>query len=209
MASRRRVFLRPQASDASEQEGDEPARGACHGRGAEARWVPGAAAAAFRPRPHEDAAPPAVQQPAAPQSAEAPAVPRRDDDRRLEVRRRGVLQQRVADVDVGRVEVDRGGAGRVPEAAAAAPGPAGLGEHVPEARVLDAAAAPAAAPARRPGPDGGARRRLGLVSVHGQQHLMHSLLFHETIKASSWFDVERIRMKLIARLSSSINVLIF
>lgn len=60
-----------------------------------------------------------------------------------------MLQQLVADVDVGRVEVDRG-AGRVPEAAAAAPG-TGLGEHIPEARVLDTAAAPAAAPARRPG----------------------------------------------------------
>ena len=92
-----------------------------------------------------------------PQPAEAPRVPLRDDDRRLEVRRRGVLQQLVADVDVGRVEVDRRRAGVV-EFAAAAPGP-GFGEHVPEARVLDAAAAPAAAPTRRPGPDGGARRR--------------------------------------------------
>ena len=98
-----------------------------------------------------------------PQPAEAPRVPLRDDDRRLEVRRRGVLQQLVADVDVGRVEVDRRRAG-VAEAAAAAPGP-GLGEHVPEARVLDAAAAPAAAPTRRPGPDGGARRRRGRLIV--------------------------------------------
>lgn len=151
------MFLRPHASDAAGQEGDEPARRACNdGRGAEARRIPGAAAA-FRTRAQEDAAPPAVQHPP-PQPAEAPTVPRRDDDRRLEVRRRGVLQQLVADVDVGRVEVDRGGAGRVPEAAAAAPG-TGLGEHVPEARVLDAAAAPAAAPARRPGPDGSAGRR--------------------------------------------------
>jgi hypothetical protein len=136
----------PHASDAAGEECAEPARRACDGRGAEARWVPGAAA--FRTRAQQDAAPPAVQQPR-PQSAEAPTVPRRDDDRRLEVRRRGVLQQLVADVDVGRVEVDRG-AGRVPEAAAAAPG-TGLGEHIPEARVLDTAAAPAAAPARRPG----------------------------------------------------------
>jgi len=152
------VFLRPHASDAAGQEGDEPARRASNERGAQARWVPGVVAA-FRPRPQEEAAPPAVQQPP-PQPAEAPAVPRRDDDRRLEVRRRGVLQQLVADVDVGRVEVDRGEAGHVPEAAAAAAAPGtGLGEHVPEARVLDAAAAPAAAPARRPGPDGGARRR--------------------------------------------------
>jgi len=74
-----------------------------------------------------------------------------------------VLQQLVADVDVGRVEVDRRRAGVV-EAAAAAPGP-GFGEHVPEARVLDAAAAPAAAPTRRPGPDGGARRRRGRLIV--------------------------------------------
>jgi len=153
-------LLRPHASDAAGQEGDEPARRARHVRVAEARRVPGAAAP--RPRPQQDAAPPAVEHPP-PQPAEAPRVPLRDDDRRLEVRRRGVLQQLVADVDVGRVEVDRRRAG-VAEAAAAAPGP-GLGEHVPEARVLDAAAAPAAAPTRRPGPDGGARRRRGRLIV--------------------------------------------
>jgi hypothetical protein len=52
-------------------------------------------------------------------------------------------------VDVGRVDV-----GDVAEATAAAARP-GLGDHVPEARVLDAAAAPTL----RPGPPGSRGRK--------------------------------------------------
>lgn len=162
-------MLRPHASAAACEERGEASRRSGHGLGASSRGVvtgPGAAAA-FRPRaaarPQQDAAPPALQQPP-PRPAEAPPVPRRDvDDGGLEVRRRGVLQQLVADVDVGRVEVDAAAAaGVVAEAAAAAAAPAPgprLREDVTEAGVLDAAAAPAAAPTRWPGTDGGARRR--------------------------------------------------
>lgn len=152
--------LRPHAADAAAEAGEDAPHRAGQRRGAAADGVDVHVALAPGARAEQDAAP------AAPGPAQAAPVARRDDDGGLEVGGRGVLEQLVADGDVGGVEVmDVGGA-----AAAAV---AQLREHVPEARVLEAPAAAAAAPARRPPPGGPGRRRrrrrclrrLG-VSVH-------------------------------------------
>lgn len=167
--------LRPHAGDAAAEGGEDAPHRAGQRRGAAANGVDVHVALALGARPEQDAAA------AAPGPAEAAPFARRDDDGGLEVGGRGVLEQLVADGDVGGVEVVEVGG------AAAAAAVAQLREHVPEARVLGATAA---APARRPRPGGPGRRRrrclrrLG-VSVHRRhQGPCDSLAFRALVSDS-------------------------